>query len=535
MARSKDKDRASQSAKKVGSRNHAPYFPPYRDKHPRWHDIAFLQYEGPNRRRIMWADRGLKQNTSVSSYGEWKDALLSQSSIFVTDSGRSTHRGVDCYVLEISSDDNGFPWIYDLLSDNEAVVSLNSDSAITGIHLRHGNTWISVGSISHWTSRINECDPLEIIEDVAALGDATGAGTHMSPGSMGMFILRRSWGYPDGHRWPVVSRPPDLCRHDILANTVGGRAEVWVKDRVFTVAYEYDLRNAYASCCIPIPWGSVTTSYDESIDSLDRRFATYFARCTVRWSRRLEISPIAVRGHRMGRGGGWVYPQEPGTYGSSSRDPGHELWLWREAIEAAINAGIDVQVHKAYCWDETSTRLASWVYEMDHYRDAYEANGRSDQAERIKSSIVATIGRMGMAPYRRTLVSYQNYSSGDMPLVHRKGGAPITTHYIHVDYWRNSSAPVHIWSHIISKCALKLYDRERMEIRNGNELILSNFDAYYAANPSSLEIGTGMGEWREREHHELAARYNRAFTSRESIKLPGLPRGSQVRRAYVNT
>lgn len=505
---------AGKKRRSGGSKSHATYWPPVRRLKERSHIITALTLAGPQQRNIVSGNRAVIGH--ASSYTEFKAVC------------KSFQSGIDCYVGNLMDPRTGFPWLDDAIADPEAQVICAKNEGVTCIIIRQGNRWTTVTSLSRWFPEWQEMDVSTMLKHIKAVCVDVGVGIQSSPGALGAALMHKRWNEKK------VTRPPNGCRKAMLDNLVGGRVEFPREAKRLPEVVELDLRSAYASCSYDLPVGTTVYVPDSDThggDFLCDRFPSWYARCTVdvRTSLRLGIFPVQNAGNEL-HAAKWIFPKGAGTY---------EAWLWREEWLDCIAAGCQVTVHEAYAWEHISNGLQPWVDEMEALRYAYEANEEPVRASMVKRAIVAAIGRFGIAPEKRTLVSRAAARKGDTPLVYQKSPVPFSDRWIHVEHEENCEAPIHWHSHILMLCRRKLYYRGLEELEDGNELIGQNFDALYLARPSKRPTGKGIGEWKSvtltpaQGEETVNLPFSRAVVAHQKVLLPGVPRSKRQQLGYI--
>lgn len=536
--------------------HHAAAWPQYIPTGPRVREVGWLDQIGHRKWALKWLSTG--QTTDIiMEYSEFIDAL------------RVTDKSCDIYIQDLTGIKTGFPFLHEAIGDHGVRCTLNSKGLLSGIRFRIGMHVVWICSLAAWDTEWRDKPASDILTTIQHIGDFTGAGIHRNPGCLGDHILRRSWDHdPEtGRILNPITRPPSGARDCILAHTPGGRAE-WLDARTFPIAHELDMRSAYASCATLVPSGTTSrispymgrhTGGRYTSAELNSSYRFWFVRCIVSWEDSLPVSPIPTR---IQSSPNWIYPTKPGTYGvitgscwscerlrkrcihgeerRECRVCVHtrpvcvncqkkEVWLWNRQVSLAEQAGMEVQIIEGFGWNRSTNALASWSAEMDRYRSYYESTHQPGQAAKIKSAIVATIGRFGMPPVSREIIRDEAADNLDQPYCFQGDGPPISEYWIRSTRSEESANPVHIYSYILMECAARLYERELEEINDGNTVIASNFDAMYLLHPSQRATGKGLGSWRQREHHNFQAVYNRGIVSDEKETLPGLSRVNSLR------
>lgn len=491
---------------------HAAYWPPYSRKNPRAHNLCYLEKWKDGRYRLMWRGGGV--SSPIDTYSDFKAEC------------NKAGGGVDCYVGDVQHFANGFPWIMECAEDQNGVVYCNNRRTITGATIRMGNKWVSIGSLSSWHKDWHTYDDkVTILDQIVDFCEYVGVGVYTSPGTVGYEKLRQVWSDVGRNTSKKsITRPPDECRSAILEGIVGGRVETFILGKRVNRCYELDLRSAYPSCASLIPWGSaILVGGDQRVspDRLSRDLATWYARCDVTVPEQLAVSPVPIRDSGTNR---WSFPTGIAFY--------ENVYLWKEEVHAALQAGCDVTIRQAYGWESFSKRLQPWVASMEGLRNGFESIGEPGKAKWIKSGAVSAIGRLGCGPIRYTVSS--KYSPGSVPGTISGSGGPIATYYIREEYDRESPAPVHVFSYILARCRLKVYQRELDEIYDGNGILASNFDAIYLTKPSRLPVGKGIGDWKQCTLEEAMHPYPRSVVSASVVRLPGLTQRTSASFA-VNT
>lgn len=502
-----------------GRKSHATYWPPdsslkmRKGKHVRKHHIVALALAGPEQRKLVSVNRSLPGY--ISSYTEFKAVC------------RSFNIGVDCYIGDFMNPKYSFPWLDEAISDPEAQVMCAKNDGVSCIAIRQGNHWTTVASLAKWFPNWIEYDVSELLKHIQSVCVDVGVGIQPSPSSLGASLMYMRW---NGKK---VTRPPNGCRQALLDNLIGGRVSYPKEGLRLPTVTELDLRSAYASCSYGLPVG--TTQYIPETDGvggdyLCDHFRSWYGRCSIVVTSPLLLGVFAVQNTGLaGSATKWTYPREPGTY---------EAWLWKEEWIDCLASGCQLTVHEAYAWEEVSNGLQPWVEEMEALRYAYEADGEPVKALMVKRSIVAAIGRLGIAPEKRTIVSANDAREGDTPLVYANASIPFSGRYVRVEHEENCGAPVHWHSHILMLCRRRMYHRGLEEIEDGNEIIAENFDALYLAKPSQREVGRNIGEWKSvtltpQENSETVnIPFARAVVSHQKVSLPGVP--TSRRQPYLS-
>lgn len=309
-----------------------------------------------------------------------------------------------------------------------------------------------------------------------------------TPGSLGERKLRET--LPKGTKY---SRPNTMLRTVLLSNKVGGRSDTVEEKKHYGELYEEDINGAYpdASCETIDPSEHhirFGTTYSLISKEFLSKFFSYFVQATVSIpsTLRIKFGPLAVRD----KDGRLHYPTQPGHI--------FEGWWWREELERAISAGMEVTVHHGYGWRHSSNWMMEWAVKMYKLRQSI---GDEKVATLIKKEMVACIGRMGMAPEQLTLVDKEHRKDGDIPVIIPDANAfesSISDYYIHIEPDPDSNRLTHINSYIVMKTRCVLYDRIIAHMESENEVVASNYDAVYTRYPSKVseKVGIELGYWK---------------------------------------
>jgi hypothetical protein len=105
-------------------------------------------------------------------------------------------------------------------------------------------------------------------------------------------------------------------------------------------------------------------------------------------------------------------------------------------------------------------------------------------------------------------------------------GEPILGLWLHAIVGPPSHHLPHWYSYIVMKCRLALWRRYVAEERNGNRVLMSNFDALYTAE-APTEPTTAVdepGTWKQLVLHDMDIVAPRSYRSQEKTVLPGVKR-----------
>jgi DNA polymerase family B len=340
-----------------------------------------------------------------------------------------------------------------------------------------------------------------------------------TPASLSEKVLRATLPTPLG-----ISRPSVWLRRDILNNHTGGRIDL-AEPQFYRRILEYDKVKAYPfhSRNVPSPFRSpVLCAFPDITDTMD--YATGWWNC-VFISHQLDSrlpSPIQVDGKS---------PVEGEVI---------DKWLWTGELLDCIEAGYTlVEIKRGYGWHEMSDFMCRWVDLLWNKHEKAEKD--SWLKEIIKSMMVGLPGRFLRKPETYTLVPLAERRKGDIPLMmhwRESDDRKFSDYVVRAEYDKESTALSYIGSYIVAEMRRELYHMMKREVEHGNTVIRSYIDCFsidgVLSSPEML--GTGMGQWKEKEYTDVYAESNRfvgvnEYTKEKEMKYPGAEPGNSGRIA----
>lgn len=382
-------------------------------------------------------------------------------------------------------DKHHFSHLEELLNDRRVKAYCSRTGHVVGIYCKSKySAWI-IGR-EQWDDGL--CPPDKAFLDTISKVYHINGRYAPTPGSLGERKIRAT--LPKGTRF---NRPSQMLRRVLIANKIGGRADTKVLKQGFEVLYENDGNAFYPAMSMEtINPDEHPTRFGNRIDTTDQStldpFFSYFAHCVVsiplKSHTKFGSLPVHTKGDTV------RYPTDPGTI--------LEGWWWKEELDQARADGWIVEVYEGYGWYTSSDWLRQWALDMYRLRSETEGKVR----EIIKKETVAALGRFGISPETLTLVKEEDYQDGDLVVPIQDARAwesPISGYYIHVTPNPNSNALTHIYFYILMKARCVLRARILEEESAGNQVIASNYDAYYTIEPSRVvhSRGSDIGQWKE--------------------------------------
>lgn len=304
-----------------------------------------------------------------------------------------------------------------------------------------------------------------------------------------------------------IRRPPSDLRSVLLEHNGGGRideAEEW--GEYFAEIFEYDLTKAYLhfSRWIPSPFVHAWGRYKPPIDVLDRYPAGFW-----------QVSMVA---HGEG-----VHPVYIDIQKGKKHKPreGEEfcMWLWSGTIKDCLEKGYTLlAIHRGYGFPEMSDFLSVWA---DWLWDVYNQETDDRIKAVLKQMMVGLPGRFLKEPMCYTLI-YGTPQKGDKPIAANwqdSKGPFFSDWYVRPTFNRESTALTAQGSYIIEECRRAQYHRMRDEYEHGNRIIRSYIDCYAITQRTTLDVGRGRGQYKERIFTDVYAELNR---------FVGIPPGEQL-------
>ncbi len=337
-----------------------------------------------------------------------------------------------------------------------------------------------------------------------------------TPASLSEKVLRATLPTPLG-----ISRPSVWLRRDILDNHTGGRIDTAIP-KFYRTVKEFDKNKAYAwhSRSVPSPFHCPFIRSGPTLaECLD--YPTGFWQCT------LVAVPLSLHPIQIGK----VEPGEVIT-----------RWLWTGELLDCLEAGYQlVKIIRGYGFREMSNFMEMW---SDILLEKHFQAQRSDEhlAKIIKSMMVGLPGRFLRQPEQYRLVHISEVRKGDIPLMmhwQEDGDRKFSDYAIRPEHDKESTALSYIGSYIVAEMRRELYHRMKMEIEHGYHVIRSYIDCYsISIDDDNLvrsgkederfrNIGTGIGQWKEKTYTNVYAEENRfigeeAYNERQlKVKAPG--------------
>lgn len=440
------------------------------------------------------------------------------------------------------------PWYEEMLLSNKWTIATTRQQRLPVMGTFRGRqmrtlcltstrTWTGLGS--HATEAY--------LRGLRSLFDHWGVGTYPTPAALGQALMAQTY----GGTTPRQLRPSWGCRQFLLDHMIGGRADPPEPNFETEVAYELDTVSSYASfCATPLPIKSASPFWDPH--GLEDDFVTWVARYAVYIPPGLNLpfGPFPVRGEN----GVVTYPTKPGLYGDGEPDADplwrkRERWpdepdsvlrqvepiddipdynrkiiLSREEAELCEQVGCTAVMRTnpngqatGYGWRAVAPVLRGFAERAFELRQTAPTKQIGDWT---KVATVAGIGRLGCHPEIVTLSAIPT----NEPEVDQET-CLLTNHYVKEAAWPESPYPTQWYTYIVTGQRIATYERMIAEIRSGNRVLASNFDAVFVAYPSKLPLAPGtLGGWRQTELHNVKLPYSRAIICKEKTRTPGLSR-----------
>lgn len=332
-----------------------------------------------------------------------------------------------------------------------------------------------------------------------------GLGVAPTPSSLGRIAQIRS--YVENN---IITRYslPTACENDIKKNSYGGMIVTNGIGQCFSCLANIDLAHAYVAHYRRHPDGR--TVYLSGISSLSEltHYATYFVACTVTIKKELPLGPFPYRNsrHRI------VYPTLKGVYSN--------VWLWKETIEACLEAGCSVtptgEGWAWTSWTEDNLPWAEWAWDM-------RRRAPNEQVRKTQKRVnLAAIGRHAMGREHFILVGENRRDkSTDACVINY--GEPIDL-FIHPTYDNSSANMVHWNAHTVNDTNLSLYYMALPYALEGR-LMMCDTDGFFVLDgplhhqylqKKSIEaLEAKPGDMTISTHHNVKILRNRIWTSDE--------------------
>lgn len=400
-----------------------------------------------------------------------------------------------------------FPYLRPFVDNGKSKVICTKTGipSLIRVATKKGTRWIV--DTDSW----NETPEAEVTGRMWDLFEHYGIGFAPTAGSLGRLLMIKI------HQEQGFKRHTSLslsCEKFIKDNQPGGMAQTLELGRWDQLDY-IDMKSAYLSKYYMNPAG--TARWEIGLDDVD--CATYFCRCTVFVTSDLPLGPFAVRTtdwkkyrKRL------IYPRQPGVY--------ENVYLWKEQVETIRSLGCEVWTHEGYSWPDFTTDNMFWCQSSFWLR---KSAGSSHVKEKVKTCIVAPIGRMGMDRLHYYLVNEANHKPEDRVMVDSNGD-PIDI-YIREEVDKNSAYMTHWWAYTVAMCNLELFNFAYPFALQG-KLVSTDYDSVLVKDLGKhnfVEYGTPQannakpGTWVHRPLHEIEVIADRSFRSLELTKTPGVP------------
>lgn len=324
----------------------------------------------------------------------------------------------------------------------------------------------------------------------------------------------------------AIYRPAAPLRRILLENNGGGRIDVAEIGVFYPCAYTYDLNKAYLSFSrlVPDPVTRPIYHYRPGLNEL-WQYPTGYYHVTMT-AHGTGVQPIylnvgSVEHPRMKK------PVEGQTFCK---------WLWRGEIADCLEAGYTVEhIHRGYSFPKMSDFMSPWVdilWESMQHDDG-------ELAQSIKKSMAVGLpGRFLKQPESYKLIPIGQQKNGDTPITtnwYEGCESYFTDFYVRAEYNLESTSLTPIGAYIVAECRRAIYHAQVEEIKRGNTALRSYIDSVTFAQPAtSLDVGAGLGNFKEKIHVPYLAQQNATVgcnpqTGDDEMTFPGQPLGSDAR------
>lgn len=384
-----------------------------------------------------------------------------------------------------------------LLKRKETEAYVSRTGNICALRIKYKNkSGFLIPAISWGYSRIPD---EKLLSTIQTIFDIFGYEA-LTPSSLSEKILRSAL-----PKKTVISRPNHNLRMSLINHSPGGRIDQKELATFYPVAYAYDIIKAYLY-------------YSRSVVN---PFETpcYHTRCAD-W-REYAAAWLHVRLVARGDGVQPIQIQDRGCMRAPLADETLDLWLWSDELRDCLDKGYElVEALEGYTWDALSNFMEQWsdiLWEKwQEWRDVPEI------AKIIKTMMVGLPGRFLRRPEKYTLIHISEIQDGDMPVLAnwRGNDSPFTEWAIRTEFDLDSAQLTPVGSYIIMQCRREIYRAQCAEEAKGNVVISSYIDCVIFAQPAlSLEVGKGMGQYKEEIYKALVAEDNQFIGYDKSGKL----------------
>jgi hypothetical protein len=187
-------------------------------------------------------------------------------------------------------------------------------------------------------------------------------------------------------------------------------------------------------------------------------------------------------------------------------------WVWAEELRACLSHGYTCHaILCGYGYREMSDFLVCW---SDTLWDYYQKTAGNDHMQlMVKAMMVGLPGRFLRSPERYELKHYTQAVKGDiaLPIKWKEGSRRTLSSWVsHPVPDMESTALSPQGSYIVAMMRNELYTLAKREELRGNALIRSYIDCMaFEYRVESMEIGTGLGEYKEKVFANVYAEENR--------------------------
>lgn len=304
-----------------------------------------------------------------------------------------------------------------------------------------------------------------------------------------------------------ISRPSDMLRRSLIANSKGGRIDSKKTSRFYPVVYENDMNKAYLHCSRVVPSPFVTPIRFSHSDIWQSQMCSWME-VEMTCHRGTGIQPIQIKDEKNGE------LREP-------RDGEHFTdWLWSGELRDCVEAGYTLyNVNQGWGWPDMSDFMSRW---SDILWDAYSNEQDEAVREIEKNMMVGLPGRFLKSPEKYTLVHKSEALKTDLPLVAhwQQGESPLSEWCMRVEQDIDSAQLTYIGSFIVAECRRKLYADSLAEERQGNKIVRVYIDSFSTTeNTRIVRKGNRRGEYKTKIYQQVRIVHNRFMGYDEHGKL----------------
>lgn len=141
--------------------------------------------------------------------------------------------------------------------------------------------------------------------------------------------------------------------------------------------------------------------------------------------------------------------------------------------------------------------------------------------------MVGQVGRFQKAPETLSLIHQSDARKGDIALVAVNfRQSPFTEWYMRIEPDLESAQLTPIGAYVVMRCRMELYEKAMLAQKEGKKILRLYVDSLTSDQPlHNLELGEGLGEYREKVYADAVFRKNQFLGTHDGVpilKAPGV-------------